>query len=118
MAKIDQREEITGGGLGPPQIKEWTMSTATRLVKTAGPEPLRAKLAAEVPELETESVVTRDGTYIEPEDRLDMIAEAAYYRAEKRGFEPGHEVQDWLEAEMAVDATIKRGDQPHFPGRP
>jgi hypothetical protein len=86
-------------------------------MKTAGPEPLRAKLAAEVPELETESVVTRDGTYTEPEDRLEMIAEAAYYRAEKRGFDPGHEIEDWLEAELAVDETIKRGDAPHFLGR-
>jgi hypothetical protein len=86
-------------------------------MKTAGPEPLRAKLAAEVPDLETESVVTRDGTHTEPEDRLEMIAEAAYYRAEKRGFEPGHEIEDWLEAEMAVDETIKRGDEPHFLGR-
>lgn len=93
------------------------MSTATRLMKTAGPEPLRAKLAAEVPDVESESVLTRDGTYTEPEDRLEMIAEAAYYRAEKRGFEPGHEIEDWLEAETAVDATIKRGDEPHFLGR-
>lgn len=27
-----------------------------------------------------------------------MIAEAAYYKAEKRGFYPGHELRDWLEA--------------------
>ena len=94
------------------------MSTATRLMKTAGPELVRVKLAAEVPDLETESVVTRDGSFTEPEDRLEMIAEAAYYRAEKRGFEPGHEVEDWLAAETAVDATIKRGDEPHFLGRP
>lgn len=64
------------------------MSTATRLMNTAGPEALRTQLAAEVPDLETESVVTRDGTYTEPEDRLEMIAEATYYRAEKRGDEP------------------------------
>jgi hypothetical protein len=94
------------------------MNIANRLMKTAAPEPLRAKLAAEVPDVEMESVVTRDGTYTEPEDRLEMIAEAAYYRAERRGFEPGHEVDDWLEAETAVDATIKRGDEPHFLGRP
>ena len=30
------------------------------------------------------------------------IAEAAYYRAEKRGFEPGYEVADWIEAEFEV----------------
>lgn len=38
-------------------------------------------------------------------DRQKMIATAAYYRAEKRGF-IGNEadaVQDWLEAEMEVD---------------
>jgi hypothetical protein len=31
-----------------------------------------------------------------------MIAEAAYYRAQKRGFAPGHELQDWIEAEAEV----------------
>ena len=27
------------------------------------------------------------------------IAELAYYKAESRGFEPGYELDDWLEAE-------------------
>ena len=27
------------------------------------------------------------------------IAELAYLKAESRGFEPGHELEDWLEAE-------------------
>ena len=27
------------------------------------------------------------------------IATAAYYKAEARGFEPGHELNDWLQAE-------------------
>jgi len=31
-----------------------------------------------------------------------MIAELAYYRAERRGFAPGGELQDWLEAEAEV----------------
>jgi hypothetical protein len=31
-----------------------------------------------------------------------QIAEAAYYRAQQRGFEPGLEEQDWLEAEAEV----------------
>ncbi len=33
-------------------------------------------------------------------DRDARIAELAYYRAESRGFEPGHELEDWLEAEQ------------------
>jgi len=28
------------------------------------------------------------------------IAELAYLKAESRGFEPGHELEDWLEAEQ------------------
>lgn len=35
-------------------------------------------------------------------DRLDCIATAAYYRAEARGFEPGRELDDWLEAEAEI----------------
>lgn len=31
--------------------------------------------------------------------REQMIAEAAYFNAERRGFAPGHEVADWLQAE-------------------
>ncbi|HZP87034.1 MAG TPA: DUF2934 domain-containing protein [Burkholderiales bacterium] len=37
-----------------------------------------------------------------PDERERMIAEAAYYRAEKRGFAPGHELEDWLEAEAEL----------------
>jgi len=33
-------------------------------------------------------------------DRDAKIAELAYYKAESRGFEPGHELEDWLEAEQ------------------
>jgi hypothetical protein len=43
---------------------------------------------------------------ITPEERLKMIATAAYHKAEARGLAPGNEVQDWLEAEEDVDKTI------------
>jgi len=36
-------------------------------------------------------------------DRQQLIAMAAYYRADRRGFEGGYEVQDWLEAEAEID---------------
>lgn len=35
-------------------------------------------------------------------DELSRIAECAYYKAEARGYEPGHEIQDWLEAEAEI----------------
>ena len=40
------------------------------------------------------------------EDRLRMIAEAAYFRAEQRGFVSGNELEDWLAAEMEIDALL------------
>ena len=42
-----------------------------------------------------------------PEARRTMIAEGAYLRAERRGFAPGHEAEDWLAAEAEVDALLK-----------
>lgn len=44
-----------------------------------------------------------------PGQRAALIAKAAYYRAEKRGFTPGHETEDWLAAESEVDAKLLRG---------
>ena len=35
-------------------------------------------------------------------DHQARIALTAYFIAEKRGFEPGHELDDWLAAEAAV----------------
>ena len=38
--------------------------------------------------------------------RRGMIAEAAYLRAERRGFAPGNEEADWLAAEAEVDRLL------------
>jgi hypothetical protein len=43
---------------------------------------------------------------VDSEVRRLMIAEAAYYCAEQRGFEPGHDLEDWLEAEARIDLLI------------
>jgi hypothetical protein len=39
---------------------------------------------------------------IDLDEFREMVATAAYYRAEKRGFEPGHDIDDWLEAEQEI----------------
>ena len=43
---------------------------------------------------------------IDQEVKRLMIAEAAYYCAEKRGFAPGGELQDWLDAEAQLAAML------------
>jgi chromosome segregation ATPase len=46
-------------------------------------------------------------TQISEESRRKMIAEAAYFRAEHRGFRDGDPVADWLAAENEIDAGIE-----------
>lgn len=35
-----------------------------------------------------------------------MIEEAAYFRAERRAFEPGYELDDWLYAERDIERAL------------
>jgi len=51
---------------------------------------------------------------VSEEARRAMIAEAAYLRAERRGFATGNEEEDWLAAEAEVDALLRAGST----GRP
>lgn len=44
-----------------------------------------------------------------PPDRHALIAKAAYFRAVRRNFAPGHELEDWLAAEAEVDEELARG---------
>ena len=41
------------------------------------------------------------------------IAKAAYQRAERRGFAPGHELEDWLAAEAQVKARLGLTGKPN-----
>lgn len=45
---------------------------------------------------------------VSPEERYRLIAEGAYYRAERRGFEGGEQarIEDWLAAEAEVDSEL------------
>ena len=65
--------------------------------KSATPRAKKPAAAAKAP---TAVAVSEDV-------RRGMIAEGAYLRAERRGFAPGHEEQDWLAAEAEVDALLK-----------
>jgi hypothetical protein len=53
-------------------------------------------------------VSRRDAPLIPPGLRLEMIRDAAYFRAAARGFAPGKEIEDWLAAEQDVEELILR----------
>ncbi|HZQ73858.1 MAG TPA: DUF2934 domain-containing protein [Burkholderiales bacterium] len=39
---------------------------------------------------------------VSPDEIKRLIAEAAYFRAKDRGFQPGYELEDWVQAEAEV----------------
>ena len=44
---------------------------------------------------------------LSPDEVRKLISEAAYYRAKQRGFTPGHEEEDWIQAEAEVMRRIE-----------
>lgn len=62
--------------------------------------PLYGELVITSPD-ENRSSVEKEITAMKEQTRL-MVEEAAYYLAEKRGFMPGHELEDWFQAEAQV----------------
>jgi hypothetical protein len=45
---------------------------------------------------------------IDPEARRRLVAAEAYFRAERRGFAAGSELDDWVAAEAAVDSRLQQ----------
>ncbi|MCG8486601.1 MAG: DUF2934 domain-containing protein [Chromatiales bacterium] len=48
---------------------------------------------------------------IDPSLRYQMIETAAYYIAEKHGFDPRKSVEDWAQAEQEIDARLNEEEQ-------
>ena len=68
--------------------------------------PLSTRKPA-APRAKNMPATTPAGVDISDDVRRAMIAECAYLRAERRGFAPGHEEEDWIAAEAEVDRLLK-----------
>ena len=51
---------------------------------------------------ESRSIQYTYRNYIDLDKFREMVAERAWFKAEKRGFTTGHEMEDWIEAEWEV----------------
>jgi len=51
---------------------------------------------------ECKSIQNTHRNYIDPDKFREMVAERACFKAEKRGFSDGHEMEDWIDAELEV----------------
>jgi hypothetical protein len=87
-----------------PAAKAESKSTTTARKSTApaaakAPPAPRPKTEAPTAKAEPKAVESKSAAAPTGEARYRWIAHAAYLRAEKRGFAPGHEFDDWLAAE-------------------
>lgn len=74
--------------------------TATQKSKAASKPDgrgVRAAARPSVPETRKDAAPS-----VSAEERQRLVERAAYFRAEKRGFAPGCELEDWVEAEAEV----------------
>lgn len=55
------------------------------------------------PETQANFFQKKNPQFVDPECRRQMIEEAAYFRAESKGFPEGCALSDWLEAEAEID---------------
>lgn len=90
---------------GKPAAKPAAKS-ATRPAAT--PTPAKGKAAVRK---KTVAVPLPAKQPLPGDDRETRIRVVAYFRAERRGFVPGYELEDWLAAEAEVSAaTESRGN--------
>jgi len=54
-------------------------------------------------------VVSRARAEVPAEQRRNYVEVAAYYIAERHGFTPGRELDDWASAEAEIDRLLREG---------
>jgi len=69
--------------------------------KAAAKAPAKVKVTKPKPAVRTDVE-----TSLTESDRMRMVELAAFFRAERRGFVAGFEVEDWLAAEAEIAAQI------------
>ena len=67
------------------------------------------KAAAEKPAAKPATSRAKKPATIAPEQRQYYIEVAAYHIAERRGFQPGNDMDDWAQAEAEIDRLLADG---------
>lgn len=76
-------------------------SPAAKAEKVAAPKAKTVTTAKKPAAAKAKKSVT-------PEQRYMMICEAAYFKAQRRGFAPENEIQDWLDAEAEINSLLSK----------
>jgi len=95
----------------PAGAKSSTAKSGGAKTPASPPTPARksTKAAPGIPSVRVAERQTSRKTpaALSPEEVYRLIQESAYFKAKARGFAPGHEVQDWIEAEQEVRRRLE-----------
>ena len=106
-APTDMTESAAAGKSASRPTGKKTSATPADAV-TAKPKRGKSGASAAPKPLSDHRGSLRQLATVSEDKRQDMIREAAYYKAEKRNFAPGHEAEDWAAAEREIDELIAR----------
>ena len=107
--KVQSNTSKAKGGLSASVSKPKSVPSTKATPKTvttkaasavSGAKPAVENMAA------TKSPKKVKKVLVSPEQREVMVAEAAYYLAEKRGFIHGYDLQDWLDAKAQIELVL------------
>lgn len=100
----DIRASTTTGTTKAP-AKKVSVKSGGKKPAATGARKTIAKAKAKKADTPKEAAPSQTVT---PEERWRMVAEAAYLRAERRGFSGGNPTEDWLAAEAEIDAILTK----------
>ncbi len=101
--KATSKKKVTAKKAVATKKKTATKKAPVKKKATTKKAPVKKKTATK------KGVAAKTTTpSVSNKDRYEMISTMAYYRSEKRGFEPGHAIEDWLACERLVDEMISK----------
>lgn len=94
---------MAAGKQEAPQRSKAAKETAVAALKASDKQALNTKSTGR-----SKSTATKfsQESGIDKDERRQMIAEAAYYRFQNRGYEAGCDIDDWLIAEEEIDRLL------------
>ncbi len=105
VQRVEQSGQLSGRSKKVPQSSAKAVKTTVKKAKSTdttrrAPDAVSSEGAIRV--------VANLAARLSADERRSLIAEAAYLRAERRGFANGDEVDDWLAAEAEIDARYPK----------
>ena len=102
---VSKAKPVAKKAVSPSQISQEKKPTAK---KSAASKAVEVKPPAAKPKAGKSLTAKGNGKVsITAEQRYRMICDAAYFRAERRGFIGGNQGDDWVAAEAEVDELLR-----------